>query len=260
MIDRRSFGLGAVALAGAVLLSGCDTKNMQWDEGFFFVPHRYALKVEVETPEGLRTGYSVIEVKFGYGSYKITGEAVAVDLPKGQTLFGLLRNGRDVDWARNAYAWLGKERLASWQIDGGIGSDREDGPDSSERGAYFWGNVADYRGTVPVPRLWSYAPGDKAADNYPYFVRFRDIRDPKSVEQVDPDNLAKSFGPGYRLKSLTATFTDAPVTRGIEKRFTWWARYLDRHFDGTSTIAEDVQDPNLAAHLASGDFSTEYLK
>ena len=169
----------------------------------------------------------------------------------GQTLFVLLRKGLDVDWARNAYAWLGKERLASWRIDGGIGGDREDGPDSSERGAYFWGNVADYRGTVPVPRLWSYAPGDKAADNYPYFVRFRDVRDPKSVEQVDPDNLAKSFGPGYRLKSLTATFTDAPVTRGIEKRLGWLHSITGKNLDGSNLY--DINAP-LNAQLNSGDF------
>lgn len=213
MIGRRAFGGAVLALAGAGMLAGCDTNNMQWDEGFYFAPHRYVLKAEIETPEGVRTGSSVIEVKFGHKSYKITGEAVAVDLPKGQTLFVLLRSTGDVDWASNAHKWIGKERLQSWRL-----AEREGGPDWAERGAYFWGNVADFRGTVPVPRLWTNAPGDKAADNYPYFVRFRDVRDPKTVEQVAPDDLAKSFGPGYRLKSLTVTFTEAPVTRGIEKR------------------------------------------
>ena len=149
-------------------------------------------------------------------------------------------------------------RVASWRIDGGIVSDREGDPDSSERGAYFWGNVADYRGTVPVPRLWSYAPGDKAADNYPYFVRFRDVRDPKSVEQVDPDNLAKSFGPGCRLKSLTATFTDAPVTKWIEKRLGWLgdreSRYADPTRDSKTGYLAAPKNPTIANFVNSGDF------
>ncbi len=49
-------------------------------------------------------------------------------------------------------------------------------------------------------------------------VRFRNIRDPSSVETVDPDNLAKSFGAGVRLKRITVQITDDPVTSGIDKR------------------------------------------
>src|SRR5688572_22804894 len=70
---------------------------------------RYRMTVEVETPEGLRTGSAVREVTLNDGKswnwlppfawfgeqrpqWRLKGEAVAVDLPSGQTLFVLLRS------------------------------------------------------------------------------------------------------------------------------------------------------------------------
>ena len=91
-------------------------------------------------------------------------------------------------------------------------------------------------------------------------VRFRDPADPKSVEQVDPVDFAKTFGPGYRLKALTVQITNEPVTTGIEKRFFWWAGFRHRHFDGSATVAEDLTKSELAGHLSSGSFSTEFNK
>ena len=64
---------------------------------------RYRLTVEVDTPTGLKTGSSVYEIKsrgytaiLGEGglhrfSRSLRGEAVAVDIAPGQTLFALLR-------------------------------------------------------------------------------------------------------------------------------------------------------------------------
>ena len=73
--------------------------------------YRYRLTVEVETPEGLRTGSSVIEVQTDVASKlsistpgqvrtRVRGESVAVDLPGGKTLFALLRSEENVDWPR----------------------------------------------------------------------------------------------------------------------------------------------------------------
>jgi hypothetical protein len=39
------------------------------------------------------------------------------------------------------------------------------------------------------------APGEM-----PLLVRFRDMNDPKTLERVDPNDLAASFGPGVYLK------------------------------------------------------------
>lgn len=59
---------------------------------------------------------------------------------------------------------------------------------------------------------------------YPVFLRFRDIKDRTTVERVDPDNLAKSFGPGVRLVRVTIEITDEPVTQGTTKVPPWLSR------------------------------------
>lgn len=52
-------------------------------------------------------------------------------------------------------------------------------------------------------------------------VAFRDISDLKSVEQVGPDNLAATFGPGVSLRRAKIEIVDEPVTRAIEKKLPW---------------------------------------
>ena len=192
-MNRREYLCGGVLLA--LVLAGCDSEAL----GRNYPPYRYRLALAVETPEGERTGASVIEVQwteagkaFGIQSgagYSVRGEATAVDLPGGQTLFVLLRSARNPDWA----AWALRDVVQNIKDQG-----------ESDRDPH------------PVPRQVELL--GEQVDNYPYFVRFRDPADPKSVEQVAPDDLAASFGPGYRLKSLTVQVTDEAVTSGIGKR------------------------------------------
>jgi hypothetical protein len=220
-------------LLPALALAGCGSDPV----GHALPPDRFRLTAEVETPEGVKTGSSVVEVQWTtppkmFGSqaksgYTIKGEAVAVDLPRGQTLFVLLSSPTSVDWAAHALDGTGLE-LPQGKRDASV---------------------------HPVPRTVGLRANE--VDNYPYFVRFRDPRDPKTVEQVDPDNLAKRFGPGTKLRALTVQFTTEPVTNGIARRLPWWRQYINRHFDGSSTIAEDMTSENLAAHMSSGRFSTE---
>jgi hypothetical protein len=124
----------------------------------------------------------------------VEGEAVAVDLPKGETLFVLLSSPIMVDWAAGALADTGIQ-----------------GQDGSAKGADTLPH--------PVPRQRKLA--SDTIDNYPFFVRFRDRRDPTTVEQVDPDNLAASFGEGTRLKALTVQMTADSVTTGIVEKLPW---------------------------------------
>jgi hypothetical protein len=199
---KRRRVLQALAAGGAVLaLAGCGRAGRA-DLTHYYTPYRYRLIATVETPEGVRTGSSVIEVKWAAHNYKVRGEAAAVDLPGGQTLFVLLRSAVNPDWA--AYAFESTGVFSTGRAP--LAASEED----------FWRGIAADRGTYPVNRRRVTAIED--SDNYPYMVRFRDPADPKSVEQVDPDNLAKTFGPGYRLKSLSIQMTGDPVTSGIEKR------------------------------------------
>ena len=202
MMVRRTFGRGVLAvLAGvaAMLLSGCDvnspTMGFIWQE-----PYYPKLKVEVETPEGIKTGYSVIEVKWdkaGRG-FNVRGEAVAVDLPKGETLFVLLGSGSSGDWAAYLHQIVKLEN-------------------SPEDQALYYSRIAANRQVWPITGD-HLPPWVDDRTNYPYFVRFRDIKDPKTVERVDPADLAKTFGPGVKLKSFTLQMTDEPVTEGIAER------------------------------------------
>ena len=56
---------------------------------------------------------------------------------------------------------------------------------------------------------------------YPMLVRFGNIADPTSIEQVDPRNLVGSFGLGVQLRRITLAVTDEDVTVGIGKSLRW---------------------------------------
>ncbi len=83
---------GALALLTLNALTGCDVLSGGHS-------YRYRLTVEVETPDGLRTGSSIWEVETKAGSgipdrslrSRVHGEAVAVELPSG-VLFATMRS------------------------------------------------------------------------------------------------------------------------------------------------------------------------
>ncbi|HZF41958.1 MAG TPA: hypothetical protein VEZ48_00945 [Sphingomonadaceae bacterium] len=52
---------------------------------------------------------------------------------------------------------------------------------------------------------------------YPLLVRFRELNWPESLEAVAPDALDQAFGPGVKLKRITAHITDEPVNQRRQK-------------------------------------------
>lgn len=221
MLDH--FGLKMMAVfTGALLLGGC----LEAEAEDRAPDYRYRLTVEVETPEGLKTGSSVIEVRqslmrpgsdpgAGVGvSRKVRGEAVAVDLPGGQTLYALLRSENNVEWASRVYVLLAPK------------------PEKNEPFVDQLDNVLELEGVQVLPRMWraNVLQGERSA--YPQMVTFADEADPTSIVRVDPDDLAASFGQGVRLKRITAELTDDAVTTGIEERLEWvneaWSHDYDR--------------------------------
>ena len=227
-------------LAGAVLLAGCKPGDFG-SSHVYFDPIRYRLTAEVETPEGVKTGSSVIEAKTDrrITRVKARGEAVAVDLPDGQVLFVLLRSASMVDWA----ATLPGIPLPEDDVSIGVFKERQaqlerqlDAVSRDRTVYYLWG------GTISKDR----------AQYLPYMVRFRDMADPKSVEQVDPADLAKSFGPGVKLKSLTVQVTDEPMTKSIEKRLRWLGEYPEPHL--APIPGGGVATPTMGQFLTHGDF------
>lgn len=233
--------MGLLAASAALsALTGCD---------IFFPPAtlRYRMTVEVETPQGLRTGSSVIEATIhsgpGWGdasgiSYELHGEAVAIDLPNGKTLFALLDAPGGSDPA-SYHAHLFNEALAM-------------GASSAP----------------PMPRLfkaWEWREERKVARQLkpsfelpqaklPLFVTFGDIRDPKSVMLVDPNDLAARFGAGTKLRRITVQITDDPVTIQVGKRLRWLGKYPEPRLDAAYKGSFDPGKIGLAQSLSHGDF------
>ena len=142
-------------------LSGCD-----------LLPHRYRFKltIEVATPQGVRSGSSVYQVWAARmpallpnerkRDWVVKGEAVAVDLPNGQTLFALMRTG-------NLY----RSDLALMSMAALDTAFKNDVVESAGRLA--WGFSVHHKAEVQ--------PND-----YPLLVVFADNLVPASAKQVDP--------------------------------------------------------------------------
>jgi hypothetical protein len=167
------------------------------------------LTVTVSTPRGEVSGSSVVAVSWTKNFFPegarfhltMRGDATTVDLGGGQFLFALLAYEHSQEPHSTgviAPKLLGDEKLY-WS------------PDSFKRV-----QAARGRGPTVLPQKL-----------YPRFLRFRDIKDPTTAELVDPDNLAKSFGPSFRLVRVTIEITDEAVTRGIRKILPWLSRNVE---------------------------------
>lgn len=174
-----------------------------WTWAYPSATWRYRLTLEVETPEGLKTGSSVIEVQVKDGpSFNpegarmvfVRGEAVAVNLGARGVLFALLSSERSTDHAQyivyETFPWPGGP-----------------GGQITKVGRAFYQSL-QAKAELPTDRL-------------PMLVRFKNINDPKTVERVDPGNLATSFGEGVKLIKTIIEMTKDPVTTGIEKYLSW---------------------------------------
>jgi hypothetical protein len=69
-------------------------------------------------------------------------------------------------------------------------------------------------------------------NDLPDLVTFADINDPKSVIEVDPNNLQAALGPGVSWNEITLESTDEPVTTGIKANLPWLPAYYGLTLDG----------------------------
>ncbi|MGO6982522.1 hypothetical protein [Rhizobium leguminosarum] len=157
------------------------------------------LTVEVQTPDGIKTGSSVVEStlterKGGlpeaegvFNDYK--GEAVVVELAPGRYLFALLK---ETPRAERIFFPNEAPAQAAPKLKDMVGQ------------------------SVVLP-----------AKHYPMLVTFKSVADPTSIRLVNPEDLESSFGIGYKLKSITLTITDEPVPAAkISQLLPWlnWPR------------------------------------
>jgi len=224
------------------MLAGCNTPARRFRE---------RLTLYVETPEGEATGSSVTEHETGFqdgwlggmAGHSLVdgmrGEATVVDLGKRGLLFALL----SPDKTRKGSGGPGGYEYAVFSdLNEQARSDANGNED--KRIAYFIDSLNRLKPS-----------GDISPRNLSLMVRFRDVNDPRTVERIDPENLAASFGAGVWLKRATIEIVDEPLTTGIEKRLPWLDGLASTHasLDGDTSMARYVDAP-LANELDAGNF------
>ncbi len=198
-----------LAVLGVFIFSGCMSYMQDMASGSKW---RYKLTVTVETPEGLKTGSAVREVRVLNGikllpemspSIDFIGEAVVIDLGKRGLLF-LLTHG---DYAKTIV-------FDVFPFDEPL----------TAKGIKHYSKLKNAKATLTTGQ-------------YPYFARFRDINNPVTIENVrfpaDMESFQEkhpgipvvsfeeAFGAGVAIKSVVLETTDEPVTFGIEKYLPW---------------------------------------
>ncbi len=223
-------GLGAVPLAAG--LGGCDF-------GPPVYAYRYKLSIEMDTPQGRKSGSNVVEVRFqqrkgsaGTRSIRtVRGEALYLDLGDGRRpLIALLTSRvRPTDkpghararcWGDNApFCW---QKLYDFKATGF--DDNGYNPGLAE--------LARQRGARPLP-----------VSDLPDLVTFDDVDDPRTVKAVDPEAPYLALGDGVSFRTVTLEITDAPLTEGIEKRLGWLV--------GMKTNIAGARGPQIPGSLAT---------
>ncbi len=259
---RRPLVLGLLLLAAlaslpwlswlvgmAMVLRGpsYDEVQAQWNQ---------RLTITLDTPLGERSGSAVQHIFWAgpatkdegkplgdgaHSAWTVTGEAVVVEVSPGKYLFALLKapSGFIGDPGKNlAYALLQSNGTKGYV--------------SSEATINLI-KALPLEQPVPLPpKAW------------PLMVTFSDIADPKSVQRVDPEDLAASFGPGVRLKAVTLEVTDEAVTEGKVEAVLGWLEEVGRdraNLKGKPAVGlvSDQADPQVYL-IAPSHFSTELYK
>jgi hypothetical protein len=219
-----------IIFVSALVLAGCGEKTESY---------RYKLTVAVNTPDGVKRTSSVVEVQFAEISipgrgilHKLRGEALYVDLGFGaRPLIALLTRQLHVEHGR------GREPL--WTRDGGPG---RVSISKLLSGQALTDATADVSRVARMRGLHTIAP-----DDLPDLVTFANVNDPKTVIEVDRNDLQATLGPGISWNEITLESTDEPITTGVVRKLPWLSEYYqhnwrldrtDHHF--TSELANTL--------------------
>ena len=231
MMGRRSV-LGILAGAATVALPGCSLLNST-------ASYRFRMTVEVDTPQGVKTGSSVMEVfaqkhaaltseeGSGFSSGLSRAEAVVIETSNGP-IFALLTRADD----KRTYGGEMTEALAQMAHNG------------------------DWKTYMAAVKQLSGKAGIKAElprAAWPMMVRFRDLGDPKSVERVEPATVG--------VTRILLETTDDAVTTGIEKRLpVWFGQQIVNRTQLSGKSSSIISTNELADNLGPGNFGTEIGK
>jgi hypothetical protein len=198
---RLAFRL-AVAACIALALAGCGRS----------ASYRYKLTLSLNTPDGVKTGYNVVEVAYwevNHGEpHDISGEGIYIDLGPGRRpLVVLLTSARRPDQRIQDIRWS------------------EDVPTDIfvrlclNQTKYV--NRIDTASTIASCRT----PFEISPSDLPDLVTFDDVNDPSTVRKVYPDRLGVWLGPDVSWRSMTLQATDEALTTGIQKWLPWVDSY-----------------------------------
>lgn len=223
--------------AGALTLAGCGEKSSRY---------RQKITVVVDTPNGVRTGSSVIEVgyaekpawaqSFGGNGFWARGEAVVVDIAPGKTLYATLA---PMSSPESDIAWY-----QSWLIISALHAGVKSKPpihlDKHDFSIAAHHEIGNLQLKIILPQSL-----------YPIFITFADPGDPNSLINVNPGNLVVNYGTGYSLRSIIVEVTDERVTSELEKRLKW-LDHLDRYRSDysnpfTGTLPNEIGYLRIAA-------------
>lgn len=172
---------------------------------------RYKMTVEVETPEGLKTGSAVREVTVVrpepeiQGLYDtrafVKGEAVVIDLGKRGILFSIL----DPD---DSY------RVVFHVFPGP--------PGLSKEGIEYYSHLKNAKAVLEPEKYGEFAR----------MVSFRNLNDPQSIQGINPQALDKFYGKDVRIKKIIIETTDENISWKIKSYLPWLFQRAEQHIQG----------------------------
>ncbi len=207
MICRRFLiALSLVALCASAC-SGADSHTS----------YRYKLTLVVNNNGKLISGYNVVAVRVSFLhtlqesiDRQPKGEALVLEVGTGRLLVATLRN-KDSNmpgsrgWGENAPFGV---LLKAYGIEASAAA--KNSKDWMAPTKENLRRLQRQSGPRPIP-----------FSSLPDLLTFANADDPNTVQLVDPNNLAASFGRGVTLQSATIEVTDEQLTRGIEKKLPW---------------------------------------
>jgi hypothetical protein len=222
--------------SAALLLLGVGA-YAAWTIKYPTYSYRFRLGIEVEDDGQPKTASSVLEVKTVQGpclnpsapcsrTY-VYGQAVVLDLGAKPLLIAALAFGRDRLQTSDfeflpAFAFFGRPEWGRFGADDNIGWSKR---------------LSTMSGTREL-----------TGDLTPLLVWFENINDPKTVQQVLPENLPQIFGAKVRFVRAWISLTHDPVSTGIEQRLSW-LRGMGSYLDGTQ-----LEKSTLSGQLSALNF------
>jgi hypothetical protein len=181
--------------------------------------YRYKMTVEVETPQGIKSGSSVVEVHTyqipqswagifgGHHSWmKIKGEGVFVEIEEGKTLFVLL--GGDVNHV-SAHRFMSiifpvpsnpfrkdSDAHASYNV-------------SSREGMRYYGTLKNVKSTLPKDKHLAMISAIKSNDGH------------REFKVIEPEQLKEIFRKDIKIKQIIIETTNDPLEWKIRKLPMW---------------------------------------